>query len=91
MVELDERIRGDLEEPLVQGGDPGPVGRAGVWRVGVAGGDESLHLVGPDGVPADGRLEDRVRLIDLRVVPAGAILFLQRDDVAGGVCSGLAP
>ena len=29
VVELDQSIRCDLEQPLVQGSDPGPVGRAG--------------------------------------------------------------
>jgi hypothetical protein len=90
VVELDQRICCDLEEPLVKLGDPRPVGRARVWRVGVASGDESLHLVGTDGVAPNGHVEDRVRLVDVRPLPAGAVLVFQRNHVARGVGSGLA-
>ena len=75
---------GGLDEPVVQGNDPGPVRLLHRWRPGVAGRDLGLQRVRTERALQRLRASQRGETAsDEQLVPAGAVLVREEDGLAG--------
>ena len=75
---------------VVEANDLGPVRVLGPCRLAVQGRDRRLQRVRTR-TAAQGLLDERQRLLDLRAIPAATVLLLEENEVAGQVQTGVAP
>ena len=83
VAERDHGVVGDAQEHLVEGEDLRPVGVLDARGFVVEGGDGRLQLVWADGAAGERGGDERDALGDRGPVPAGAILLVERDQLAG--------
>jgi hypothetical protein len=91
MVERHHRVVRHRLQQVVEPEDPGPVGRFRAPRRAVQPRDRGLELVGADGAARQGAGEDRGALGDAALVPAPAVLLVERDQLAALSAAGQPP
>ena len=90
-VDLDHRRGRHHRQRAVEGGDLGPVGLTRSGGFGMQRADRSLHLVGSRGGKSKRTVQHRNALADFILIPAGAILFVEQDQLARRIEPRLAP